>query len=88
MRGTRFGLLLIVALSGCARWAPGYNMEAYNGFSRQWLSTDSDAQSRTDTLIEQSQSEAKQRVGRQQAAVPAKTRSADQELTDDSSSDK
>ena len=65
----------------------GEPFETHNGFSRQWLTTDSDVQSRTDTLIEQSQSDAKQRVARQ-PADPVKTRSTDQELSPDSPADK
>ena len=92
MRRTCFGLLLLIAaVPGCARWASfvgsGESPETYNGISRQWLTTDSDAQSRTDTLIEQSQSDAKQRVARQ-PADPAKTQSTDQELSADSPSEK
>ena len=92
MRRTCFGLLLLIAaVPGCARWAAavgsGEPPETYNGFSRHWLTTDPDAQSRTDTLIQQSQSEAKQRVARQ-PADPAKTQSTDQELSADSTSDK
>ena len=88
MRRTCIGLLsLIAAMPGCARWGDNELLDPNNGFSRQWLTTDPEAQSRTDTLIQKSQTEATTRVARP-PAKQANTQSSDQNLGEESASDK
>jgi hypothetical protein len=88
MRRTCFGLLLLIAaMSGCARWGPPDSGDPFNGFSPQWLTTDAEAQSRTDTLIQKSQEATKPRVTRP-PANSADTGSPDQSPAEEAPADK
>ena len=80
MRRTCVGLLLLIAAApGCI----GGYLEDHNGFSRHWLTTDPEAQSRTDALIQKSQ-EASPGRSKRPPADSAKTESTDQVLSEES----
>jgi hypothetical protein len=82
MRGTYFGLLLLIAAApGCAGLDNDGYFENYNGFPWPSLLNKAPPQSRTDTLIQQPQYSQAPRFARPAAnsadAAPAEKTSAD-----------